>query len=595
MKNLQVKWKLWISFGIIFLYMVLMGLCSLSVINMMSKKSVEYVEQIVPMVEQTGLARRNMVSVRRYLLNAIIADDITDYQRVEESMLEDQQALYDSLDTIAAIEPEYAATVQAIREKLQGVEEYNTQIMSLSKDFGNEEAAGKAYDIYLDNCAPAFNEAADMIIALNDTINQHAVGQEALVKTTRIAAIGILVSIMVVAMISVVVLTGLMLRHIMVPAKKLMEGSQALVRGDFTNAVVQYDAKDEFGVLAQSLQQVVNRISFITKDLEVGLQAIAEGQFDAKSSDDSQYEGEYRYLRDSVYRLIQMLNDIMGQIHTASSEVSSGAEQVANGAQALSQGSTEQASSVQELAATLEDVSHQVEKNTRLIAETEENVRETVKEVSLGTERMKEMLTAMQNISNASAEIGKIIKSIEDIAFQTNILALNAAVEAARAGTAGKGFAVVADEVRRLAANTAEASKNTGELISRALQAVESGSSIADETASALDRINTIIGQVADQASQVATNSKAQDSAIKQITQGVEQISAVVQNNSATAEESAAASEELSGQSHILKDLVSRFRICNVDVPQEVSAEICSDAENVERQSENRYSDFSRY
>lgn len=218
---------------------------------------------------------------------------------------------------------------------------------------------------------------------------------------------------------------------------------------------------------------------------------------------------------------------------------------------------------MQELAATLADISQQVDENTRLIGETEHSVRESVSEVSLGTGRMQEMLVAMQNISATSSEIGKIIKSIEDIAFQTNILALNAAVEAARAGNAGKGFAVVADEVRRLAANTAEASQNTGELISKALQAVENGKSIADETAASLERINTIIGQLAEQAEKVSVNSQAQDSAIKQISIGVDQISAVVQNNSATAQQSAAASEELSAQANILKDLVARFTVQN--------------------------------
>ena len=216
---------------------------------------------------------------------------------------------------------------------------------------------------------------------------------------------------------------------------------------------------------------------------------------------------------------------------------------------------------MQELAATLSDISQQVNENTRLVGETEKTVQDTVAEVAVGTSKMDQMLVAMQNISTASSEIGKIIKNIEDIAFQTNILALNAAVEAARAGNAGKGFAVVADEVRRLAANTAEASQNTGELISKALQAVEHGKTMADETAASLVRVNSTIEQLAGQAEKVAANSRAQDSSLQQISQGVEQISAVIQNNSATAQESAAASEELSGQAHILKGLVSKFTI----------------------------------
>lgn len=564
MKNLRLKWKLFVSYGTIFLLMLVLGVSSISITNMMTKKSVEYAEAIVPAVEEIGLARRNMVSVRRYLLNAIIVGNEDDYVRVQTSMKNDRDALYTSLDNIEAINSDYVSTIDEIREKLQSVSEYNTQIMELSEDFGNQSAIDQAYNIYLNFYAPAFDEAANMIIDLNEQIDQDVQEQELAVTNAKGIAIVIVIAILVIALLAVVVFTMLMLRYILIPTKRLLDGAQALAQGDFKNASVEYDSKDEFGTLAVEITTVMNRIVFITEDLQRGLQTVAEGNFDVISENDSEYEGQYSLLRDSVYKLIHILDNIMCQIHTAAAEVSSGAEQVANAAQALSQGSTEQASSVQELAATLSDISQQVDENTYLVEQTENSVDETVEEVSLGTDRMQQMLVAMQNISTTSSEIGKIIKSIEDIAFQTNILALNAAVEAARAGNAGKGFAVVADEVRRLAANTAEASKNTGELISKALQAVENGKTIADETAASLERVNTVIGQLAGQAGKVAENSQAQADAIKQLSIGVEQISAVVQSNSATAEESAAASEELSGQAQVMKQLVSKFTIsCN--------------------------------
>lgn len=561
MKNLKLKWKLFLSYGVIFLLMFVLGICSISITNMMTKKSVEYSENIVPVVEEIGLARRNMISVRRYLLNAIIAGNEDDYARVQTSMNTDREALYASLDKIKAIEPNYASTIDEIREKLQSVSSYNANIMELSADFGNQTAIEQAYDIYLNSYAPAFDEAADMIIALNEQIHQDVQAKELTVTNARTVAIGIVIGILIIGLLAVAIFTLSMLRYILVPTRKLLEGAQALARGDFENASVEYDSRDEFGHLAAEITSVMKRIMFITEDLRVGLEAVAEGHFDVTSKNDSEYEGQYSELRDSVYKLIHILNDVMCKIQTASVEVSNGAEQVTNAAQTLSQGSTEQASSVEELAATLNDISHQVNENTHLIEQTGMRVNETVEEVSLGTDRMQQMLIAMQNISATSSEIGKIIKSIEDIAFQTNILALNAAVEAARAGTAGKGFAVVADEVRRLAANTAEASQNTGELISKALKAVDNGKTIADEMAASLARVNEIIEHLASQARQVAENSKAQDDAINQLSIGVEQISAVVQSNSATAEESAAASEELSGQAQIMKQLVSKFTI----------------------------------
>lgn len=561
MKNLKLKWKLLISYGTIFLLLLVLGISSISVSNMMSKKSTEYAEKIVPVVEEIGLARRNMISVQRYLLNSIVENDPEGYQHVVDAMNADRDALFDSLDKIEELDPEYAEDIQAIREKLEGVSECNSKILEYSQELNNEEAAKQAYDIYTNTYDPAFIEAADMIVALNEKIDQTAMSQENMVKSTRTISICIVIVILAVSLVLVIMFTGLMLRYILVPVKKLLDGSEALARGDFAKATVNYKSNDEFGDLAKKITSVMQRIVFITEDLQMGLKSVSEGRFNAKSTDDSQYQGEYHLLRDSIYHLIKMLNDIMCQVYTASSEVSSGAEHISNASQALSQGAVEQASGVEELAATLSEISKEVGENTRAINEVEESVNKTVEEVTLSTQKMQDMLAAMDNINSTSAEIGKIIKSIEDIAFQTNILALNAAVEAARAGIAGKGFAVVADEVRRLAANTAEASKNTSELISKALVAVGNGKSIADETAASLARADEVITKLSEQAKKVAVNSQIQETAIKETSLGVDQISSVIQNNSATAEEGAAASEQLSGQANLLQQLVSSFEL----------------------------------
>ena len=222
MKNLKLKWKLLVSYGVIFLVLLVLGITSFSVMNMMSKKSVEYAEEIVPVVEEIGLARRNMISVQRYLLNAMIANSSEDYQRIQESMNTDREALYASLDTIEAINPDYATSIDSIREKLQGVSQYNAQIMELSQDFENAQVKEQAYDIYLNTYAPAFNEAADMIIALNDDTNQDVASQENLVKEVHTIAVVIVVIILILGLVAVVVFTGLMLRYIFPPTKKLL-------------------------------------------------------------------------------------------------------------------------------------------------------------------------------------------------------------------------------------------------------------------------------------------------------------------------------------------------------------------------------------
>lgn len=561
MKNRPLKWKLLISYGIIFCFVLLLGVTSISVVNNLSRENIQYAEQLVPAVEEIGMARRNMVSVRRYLLNAIITETEEDYQRVSQSMTADRDSLYASLDAIAEIMPMFSEKVDAIREKLQSVSSYNSQIMNLSREFDNTLMRELAYTTYLDKYAVAFDEAADMIVSLNEEIDQIAQEQEQSVQTIRNISLLMVVVLVTMSFVTVILFTGLMLRYILVPVRKLMDGAKALERGDLANAVVEYDAGDEFGELSRTITATMERIKFIMMDLKNGMHAIAEGQFCSRSADDSQYEGEYAMLRDAVYHLTQVLSRLIYQIRTAADQVAGGADQIANGAQALSQGSTEQAASVQQLAATLTEIADQVQSNTNAMGEVENRVTETVTEVAHSTEKMREMLTAMDDIANSSSEIEAIIKSIEDIAFQTNILALNAAVEAARAGTAGKGFAVVADEVRRLAAGTADASKNTAALIFRSLQSVQSGKSIADETAASMERVSGIIQKLSEQAKAVYETSLSQDAAIRQTTVGVDQISSVVQTNSATAEESAAASEELSGQANMLKEMTRKFQL----------------------------------
>lgn len=560
MKNKPLKAKLLISYGVIFCFLLMMGISSLSVTSLMSKRCTEYAESIVPAVEEIGIARRNMISVRRYLLNAIIANTPDDYQRVAEGMTTDREALYASLDTIASTVPQYSADVDTIRKKLESVASYNTQIMDLSEKYDNTEAAQQAYDLYLNQYAPAFDDAAESMATLNDKIDTVVAEQETMVQRAQVLSIIIITCILLLSLIAVIVFTTLMLRYILRPVQKLIVACDALSCGDFSDTKIEFDNQDEFGQLGRSVSKTMNRIIFIIKDLEKGLRAVSNGNFHISSEDDSQYEGEYHVLRDTVYQLIAMLNNIICEIRTTATEVANGAQQVANASQSLSQGATEQASSVQELAATLEEITQQVDENTKAIGEAEQSVTASVQEIGISSQKMQEMLVAMDAINRSSMEIEKIIKNIEDIAFQTNILALNAAIEAARAGQAGKGFAVVADEVRSLAEKTAESSKNTADLISKSLEAVQTGKTIADETAASLAHVTEKIQKVSQQTEKVYVNSQAQDEAIKQTSMGVDQISSVVQNNSATAEQSAAASQELSGQASILQNLVSKFQ-----------------------------------
>ena len=364
----------------------------------------------------------------------------------------------------------------------------------------------------------------------------------------------------VVGLLILIAISFFLIKRALNPLQGIALAGKAVAEGNF-DVKLSYDRQDEIGDLAAAIQSVMQHVREIISDLSDKLSELAKGNFRVSLENTEQYPGAYRPLLNSLQEISNDLNKTMAEIKTSAKEVNAGAEQVSSGAQGLSQGATEQASSIEELSATVNDISEHIKRtaeNTRL-ANTE--AQNAGKEVSHSDKQMQQMKAAMENINQKSGEISKIIKTIDDIAFQTNILALNAAIEAARAGVAGKGFAVVADEVGNLAQKSANAAKDTTMLIEETLQAVEQGTVLADSTAESLQRVVTGASKVTELVNQIAEASVEQSRAVEQVSTGIDQISSVVQSNTATAEESAAASEELSGQANILNELVGRFQL----------------------------------
>lgn len=316
---------------------------------------------------------------------------------------------------------------------------------------------------------------------------------------------------------------------------------------------------DEIGILAQSFDKTISRLKNYIGEISSTLESVASGDLTLQIS--QEYVGDFAVIRTSLNNILQNLNRTMSQIVSSSECVSGGASQMSSASQGLSQGAVEQTGAVEGLEQTMEEVVGRIRKTADNAGHAQKQAGDMGQHLADSNQKMQEMMAAMEKINDSSKEIGKIIKAIEDIAFQTNILALNASVEAARAGAAGKGFAVVSEEVRDLAGKTAEASKSTAALIERSITAVQEGTRIAGATAKQLEGAVAEAQRIVGTINNIAADARTQADAMGQIEGQISQISSVTQTNSATAQESSATSEELSAQAGLLRELVKTFRL----------------------------------
>lgn len=362
---------------------------------------------------------------------------------------------------------------------------------------------------------------------------------------------------MLVVLVVCVLLVTYVFKGIITPIQTVIQSSKGLSEGklDFH---IDVKSTNEIGVLADSLNTSVENLNLYITDISNILNDMAAGDLTRKSN--IEYIGDFVQIQKAIETIGREQSQTMAQIHSSSSQVDAGANQVADGAQNLAQGATEQASEVDNLMHMIEQITDQINGNAKSAQVTEQQADLVGEQITVCNGQMQEMAEAMKQISDCSDEIQHIIKTIDDIAFQTNILALNAAVEAARAGSAGKGFAVVADEVRNLAAKSAEAVKDTSQLIEKTLHMVATGSKLTDLTQDSLQQVVSGAGRVTEEIKVISEASQEQETAIGRIKESITQISTVIQSNSATSEESAAASQQLAGQAQVLKGLIGKFK-----------------------------------
>ena len=554
MKNLKVSRKLTISYGFILSLLVISIVVSIgNLISIRSKVEVFY-NGPFRVLNAANTVNSSFEAMQKSVFRVISSTS----QANTEQALENARAWERKIqEQIPVIQKDFLGD-QAIVERLQAaLDELAPQrehVLELAVQ--NQKAEASAYmeanniitihkaQAELDELIEIADRKADELI-----VNLHAM-------QTKFITI---LSVLGIASVLVSVFFGIYItRGITRPIKELEAAARQMEQGHL-KIDVNYASKDELGSLSNSMRQMSEKISYYMDAISRVMRQLADSNLEIPHYDD--FQGDFLPVQESLLIVLNSLNETISEINMFSDQVANGADQVSNGAQILSQGVIAQASSVEELAATMSEISQQVKEN----AETSQVVKTAAGEMGANilacNQQMQEMKNAMEKINQNSTQIRSIIKTIDDIAFQTNILALNAAVEAARAGESGKGFSVVAQEVRSLATRSSDASKSTEALIEQSLAAVVYGTKVAEETAASLRNIAGGTDEMISKINQIAEASKRQAAATEMVSTGIDQISDIVQTNSATAEESAAASEELYGQSQVLKSRVSRFKL----------------------------------
>ncbi len=562
-KNLTIRKKLVVSHGLIALMALVVAIFGLVGIQLSSYRLADLQEGPMTATEAVGdliyaATDLQLVTTTIVSLPASKADRLP---ALEHTMDDDValmdtavQVLHDSLTNY----PDAIALMNQIDTSVDTSNGQRLVVLELKAN-GDAGAAYQTYDTgYRETLVQIQGKAAELKTMIQ-TISQEQY-QQALTMNNILNLLMLI--LMVLALSAGVMLASVVSASIRKPVQQIVDASAQMQQGNLAVAdKITYQSKDEVGVLADSMRDTLHFLNDYVTEIGEALRAIAGGNLTMRESEITDFRGDFAVFKESLVYILHNLNTTLSGIQSVSEQVNSGAGQVASGAQELSQGSTEQAASVQELAATLDEINQQVVNAGAQATKTRENTNEELRMMLACDAQMKEMVVAMGEISRTSDEIGKINKTIEDIAFQTNILALNAAVEAARAGAAGKGFAVVADEVRSLAAKSAEAAQNASALIEASTVAVQKGVKIADDTANNLQKVADGAQKNAEMVTEIADAANALVGSIEQVSVGIGQISAVVQTNSATAEESAAASEELSAQSTLLKEQINQFRL----------------------------------
>jgi len=555
LKNFKISLRLLTGFAIVLLFFAItVGISFINLRNV-SINMDKFYNDLYETSRSCVNARNAVMGIENDMLKIISeADGISNV----ESYISDIEMRGNSLnESIALLEKNFTGDLKLIstfKEHIENSNKYKEEIYKFARSGGILGVEKILKFNYLPSLRKAANALTPVETKATEDINLAIKKADSIYLKAMIT----ILSVFVLGITFAVLLSIMITRSIVKPMIQIEKAAADMAKGKL-NTEINYESNDELGHLANNIKTTTSILSTYINNISSTLEKISRGNMQIDFN--IEYIGDFAPIKKSITKIANSLSNSLYKINQSSEQVASGAEQVASGSQALSQGTLQQANAIDTLSVSINDISNKAKNNTSNAENASNFSMQVQKEVERGNRLMKQMVESMDDISVASKEISKIIRTIDDLAFQTNVLALNASVEAARAGVAGRGFAVVAGEVKVLAEKSTQSAENTTTLIENTVRAIKKGTRVADETAKSLNAIVQGSKKSTEFINEIVVSSNEQLSSIGDVIDGVERISDVIQTNSATAEESAAASEELSSLANMLKEEVAKFRL----------------------------------